>query len=125
MTVAQYCLLAAIFMPIGCAGIAKAGAFGWHENRQPRAWLANQTGWRARANAAQANSFEALPLFLAGLLVASQNHAAQHTVDTLAAAFVLLRILYVGLYLADFAKLRSLVWAGAVACVVSLFFSGS
>ena len=66
-TVAYWCVLVAVFLPIVCAGIAKWGSFGkprsqgGFDNVDPRAWLARQTGWRARANAAQANSFEALP----------------------------------------------------------------
>jgi len=124
MTLAQLCLLVAVLLPIVCAWIAKAGAFGLAENHDPRGWQARQTGWRARAGAAQANSFEALPFLIGGLLVASQRGAAQATVDGLALAFVGLRVAYIGLYLADLATLRSLAWAGAVACAVALFFVG-
>lgn len=124
MTVAQTCLLVAVLLPLACAMIGKAGAFNLRDNHDARGWQSRQTGWRARAMAAQANGFEALPLFIAGLLVAWQRDAAQGTVDTLALAFLGLRLAYVGLYLADLATLRSLAWTGAVACALALFFTG-
>lgn len=122
MTLAQTCLLVACLLPVACAGVAKAGAFGPKDNHDPRAWLARQQGWRARANAAQANSFEALPLFIAGLFVADQHGAAPATVDLLALGFVAARLAYVGLYLADLAGLRSLAWVAGVGLSVALYF---
>ena len=68
-TIAYWCILFAAILPIVCAGIAKYGMFnihpkqGGYDNNNPRAWLAKQSDWRARANAAQANTFEALPFF--------------------------------------------------------------
>ena len=69
-TIAYWCVLIAALLPIVCAGIAKSGlmrtapAKGGYDNNDPRAWLARQTDWRGRANAAQANTFEAVPFFL-------------------------------------------------------------
>ena len=129
MTVASFCLLVACVLPIVCAGIAKSGTFstprsqGGYDNRDPRAWLARQTGRRARANAAQANSFEALPLFIAAVLVAQQAGAAQGLVDALAVAFVLLRVAYIALYVGDRAALRSVVWIAAFGVCVAIFLS--
>jgi uncharacterized MAPEG superfamily protein len=116
-------------LPIVCAGIAKAGSFGTparqggYDNRDPRAWLARQTGRRARANAAQANSFEALPLFIAAVLVAQQADAAQGLVNLLAVVFVVLRIAYIALYVSDRAAQRSLVWIAGVGVCVALFLA--
>src|SRR5574343_1417043 len=107
MTIAQICLLLACLLPIGCAGLAKSKGFGKRrrdggfDNHSPREWLAALQGWQARANAAQANSWEALPIFLAGLFVAHQHQAAQATVDALALAFIAARLAYVALYIAD------------------------
>ncbi|MDT8998451.1 MAPEG family protein [Paucibacter sp. APW11] len=129
MTLANYCLIAACLLPIVCAGLAKSRGFGkprregGFDNRDPRAWLARQQGWQARANAAQANSFEALPLFIAGVLAAQQMQAAQARIDLLALAFITLRLAYIACYLADKASLRSVVWAAGVACSVALFFA--
>lgn len=128
MTIAQICLLVACLLPIGCAGLAKSKGFGKRrrdggfDNHHPREWLAGLQGWQARANAAQANSWEALPIFIAGLFVAHQHQAAQGTVDALALTFIASRLVFVGLYVADKASLRSVVWfAGLVACA-ALFF---
>lgn len=131
MTLAYACILVAALLPIVCAGIAKSGKFGQprsqggYDNHDPRAWLARQTGYRARANAAQANSFEALPFFIGAVIVAHLTGGAQPLVDGLAVAFIALRVAYIALYLADRDLLRSLVWMAALACCVALLFAGS
>ncbi len=121
------CVLAACLLPIVAAGVAKWGTFsrpsgqGGYDNRDPRAWLARQTGRRARANAAQANSFEALPLFIAAVLTAQQLQVAQPVIDGLALAFVALRAAYIALYVANLASARTLVWmAGLGVCIALL-----
>lgn len=128
MTLSHACILLACFLPIACAGIAKSRGFGkprregGYDNHDPRQWLARQQGFQARANAAQYNSFEALPLFIAGVLIAEQGGAAQATVDAWSVAFIVLRLAYIGAYLADKAPLRSALWIGGMACCVGLFF---
>ena len=131
MTIAYFCIIVACLLPIVCAGLAKSKGFGrprregGFDNDQPREWLAKLTGWQARANAAQANSFEALPLFIAGVLVAQQLHAAQATINALALAFIAVRLAFIGAYLADKASLRTLIWVTGVALSVALFFIGA
>lgn len=128
MQLAYLCVLIACLLPVVCAGIAKSGMIGkplgegGYDNRDPRAWLARQAGFRARANAAQANSFEALPLFIAAVLSAIQMGAPAYWVQPLAVAFIALRVLYIAAYLADRDLLRTLCWLLAVACCVGLFF---
>ena len=130
MTIAQLCLLVACVLPPVCAAIAKSGGVGKRrrdggfDNNAPREWLAKQQGWQARANAAQANGWEALPIFLAALFVAHQHQVAQGTVDALALGFIAARLAYIALYLADQATLRSLAWTAGVAANVALFFVG-
>lgn len=129
MSVANYCIIVACLLPVVCAGIAKSRGFGKRrsdggfDNHNPRAWLAKLSGWQARANAAQENSFEALPLFIAGVLAAQQMGANQERVDMLALSFLLFRVSFIGLYLADWATLRTLAWTAALACSVGLFFA--
>jgi uncharacterized MAPEG superfamily protein len=122
MTTSYGCILAAGLLPFVATSLAKAGAR--FDNHNPRDWLARQEGWRRRANAAQANSFEAFPLFAVAVLVAHQTHAPMGRVDALALAFVGLRIGYLVAYLADVAALRSALWMGALGCCVALFFQG-
>ena len=122
LTLAYWCLLGAALLPYLSAWIAKAGAFQPKDNRSPRDWAARQQGWRARAIAAQNNGFEGLPLFMAGVLAAHQFGAAQARIDALALAYVLLRVVYISLYIRDKSALRSLVWALGIAVSVALFF---
>ena len=104
------------------ASFGKPRREGGFDNHSPRQWLAGLQGWQARAHAAQLNSFEALPLFIAGVLVAQQHHAAQHTVDALASAFIVLRIGFIWAYITDRANLRSVVWTLGLGCCVAQFF---
>ena len=119
MTVAFWCILVAGLLPYAATLTAKVGAP--YDNRDPRGWLARQTGWRARANAAQHNGFEAFPFFAAGVIVAQLSGAGQATVDTLAIVFVVTRIAHFAAYVADLAALRSLLWLVGIGSVVGLF----
>ncbi|QWD85581.1 MAPEG family protein [Polynucleobacter asymbioticus] len=121
MTIAYWCVLFMGLLPIVAAGIAKKG-FEGYDNAAPRQWLAKQTGYRARANAAQANLFESLPLFFAAVIIAVIADAPQYRVDLLALGFVIARIAYLVCYLADWPTSRSIVWLAGLACVVAIFF---
>lgn len=129
MTIAETCILIACLLPIACAGLAKSKGFGkprregGFDNHSPRLWLASLQGWQARANAAQQNSFEALPLFIAGVLVAERMQASQALVDGLAIAFLAARAGFIGAYLADRANLRSALWVVGLACCIAMFFA--
>ena len=123
MTIAYWCLVVAGILPYLSAAIAKGGTK--FDNNNPRDWLAKQEGWRKRANAAQSNAFESFPLFAAGVIVAVLRHAPQGRIDALAAAFVAVRVAYLGLYLADQASLRSLAWMAGLGCTLALFFQGA
>lgn len=129
-TVAHWCILLAALMPLACSMLAKWQGFrkpvrsGGFDNREPRAWLARQEGWQARANAAQANTFEALPFFFAAVIIAHQLGAPQTTLDILALLFITLRIIYVVMYVAGLARTRSAIWALAFLVNVGILFSG-
>ena len=121
MTIAYWCVLFMGLFPYVAAGIAKKG-FEGYDNGMPRQWLAKQTGFRARANAAQANLFESLPFFFAAVIIASIANAPQSRVDLLAIGFVTARIAYLICYVADWPTTRSVVWLAGLACVVAIFF---
>ncbi|MBU3568144.1 MAPEG family protein [Polynucleobacter alcilacus] len=121
MTIAYACLLFMGLFPYVAAGIAKKG-FEDYDNSMPRQWLAKQTGFRARANAAQANLFESLPLFFAVVIIAQIANAPQARIDLLALGFVAARIAYLVCYLANWPTARSIVWLLGLVCVVTLFF---
>ncbi len=122
LTVAYWCVFIACGLPYLAAWIAKAGNFGPHDNVQPRDWAAKQSGWRARANSAQANSFEGLPFFIGAVLIAHQLGVAQARLDTLAVAYVVLRVIYLGLYIRGAASARSAVWALAFLINIAILF---
>lgn len=124
MTVAYWCILVAALLPYVFTGIAKSA--GGYDNRDPRAWLARREGLHARAHAAQLNGYETFPAFAAAVIVAHvTGGAAQGTIDTLAVAYVLLRLGYGAAYVTDRATARSLLWTGAQACMIGLFVAAA
>ena len=129
-TVAYWCVFFAALLPLACAWLAKSRGFGkprregGFDNHDPRGWLARQQGWQARANAAQANTFEALPFFFAAVIIAHQLGAPQTKLDILAVLFVTLRVIYVAMYVADLALVRSAIWALALVVNIAILFSG-
>jgi uncharacterized MAPEG superfamily protein len=129
-SIAHACILVASLLPIVCAGVAKWGAIGkprrdgGYDNDDPRAWLAGQSRWRARANGAQANSFEALPFFIGAVIVAQQLGAPQARIDLLATAFVALRIAYIASYLASWSSARSIIWVAGFGVNIAILLLG-
>ena len=127
MIVAFWCVLIAGILPIGCSYLAKFGTPSSDgdrtrfDNREPRVWLARQTGARARANAAQANSFEAFPFFAAGVVIAVLQHVPIVTINLLAIVFIVARLAYIACYVANLALLRSPVWLVGFVASVGLY----
>lgn len=129
-TLAYWCVLIAALLPIVCASIAKSGGVGkprsqgGFDNDDPRAWLARLTDWRARANAAQANSFEALPFFIGAIIIAHQLGAQQARLDILAFVYIVLRLLFIMFYIGGLSTLRSAAWTGSFLVNIAILFSG-
>lgn len=129
-TIAYWCVFVMAILPIICAGLSKKSGFGkrrsagGYDNAAPRDWQAAQTGFSARANAAQANTFESLPFFFAAVIIAHQLGAYQFRLDILAVVFVVLRLFYVLMYLAGMAMTRSSIWAAAFAVNIAILFLG-
>lgn len=129
-TLAYWCVLVAALLPIVCAGLAKRGGFGkkrsdgGYDNHNPRAWLGQQDERSARANAAQSNSFEALPFFIGAVVIAHQLGAPQGRVDLLAAGYIALRLVYIALYVGDKPTARSVVWGTSLFVNIAILFSG-
>ncbi|MDR6535312.1 MAPEG family protein [Variovorax soli] len=124
LTLAYWCVLVAALLPYAAAYAAKAGSFKPRDNQAPRDWMGRQAGWRARAIGAQANSFEGLPFFIGAVVIAHQLGAAQTTLDRLAAAYVVLRVIYIVLYIRGLGTARSAVWALAFAVNIAMLFAG-
>lgn len=130
MTIANWCILITCVLPTATLGLAKISSAklgrgeGRYSNRQPREWAADLKGWKQRANAAQQNGFEALPLFIAAVLLAQQAHADQARIDMLAMGFIATRLAYVACYLANLATLRTTVWVAGLLVCLALFAIG-
>ncbi|MGY6631954.1 MAG: MAPEG family protein [Wenzhouxiangella sp.] len=124
MTLAFWCVLIAGLMPFALAGIAKAGDRSF-DNRQPRAWYERVGGYRQRAWWAQQNSFEALPLFAAAVIIAHVAGAAPGTINTLAMVFIAARIAFAAFYLADWSTSRSIAWLVGLGACIGLFIAAA
>ena len=124
MHVSYWCVLIAALLPFGFTAIAKTIDRRRFNNHAVREFQARMTGIAQRAHWAHLNSFEAFPAFAAGVLVAQQVGAPQGKIDALAFTFVVLRLAYGACYMADLASLRSLIWAGGLACTIALFVIG-
>jgi uncharacterized MAPEG superfamily protein len=121
MTIALWCVLIAGLMPIVVAGLSKAR--GNYDNADPRRSMLMTEGMQRRLYDAHNNCFEAFPLFAAGVIMAEIYETPGATIDALAVAFVVLRILYIAAYATDRANARSLLWTGALVCTIAIFTS--
>ena len=122
MNIAFWCVLVAGLLPFVAVAVAKWDKTYLGNNHHPRDWEAKLTGKSSRAHAAHLNSFEAFPLFAAGVIIAFLCHVPQQVTDGVAVTFVLVRLLYIWCYLSDRARMRSLVWMAGIALNVALFF---
>ena len=121
IAIAYWCILIAALLPYALAGIAKTSAPGYN-NRNPRAWLARQTGNYRLQRAADAHltAFEAVPPFAAGVLMAQAAGVDGERIAMLALGFVAMRIAHGAFYLADRPLARSLAWLGGFIAVMAL-----
>lgn len=129
-TFAYWCLAMAAMLPFMGTVLAKYPGFGkprregGYDNEHPRQWLAKQSGWQARAHAAQDNSFEALPFFFAAVIIAHQLQAIQAQLDILCFIWVVLRVFYLICYVGNMPMMRSGLWFGAFVLNFVILFIG-
>ncbi len=113
MTTPFWCLLFAVLIPYvlaGTVGYFKSAQLGSIDNHDPRAQSAQLRGPGARAVAAQANAWEALPVFASAVFVAHLAGADAAGSAAAALLFVAMRIAHAACYLADLATARSVVF---------------
>jgi uncharacterized MAPEG superfamily protein len=121
MTIAFWCVLAAVLAPYFLSVAARAQASRADYVEDPRAYSERLTGWHRRAHLAHLNAFEAVPGIVAGVMVAELAHAPRAQIDAFAVAFVVFRILHAAFYIADKPMLRSHAWRLGIICVIGLF----
>lgn len=121
--VAIWSMMIASVLPLLFAILAKVlGGFGVADNSHPRDVVAKYTGRAARANAAQKNSYESLPIFLASVIVAMLFFVPQVVINYLAVMYVMLRVIYGIAYIVNLPTLRSIIWTLSMACCFMLFY---
>ena len=74
MTTIAVLMLISGMLPLFASALSKVGGAAY-DNNAPRSWLARQEGWRSRADHAQTNLFEGLPLLYAAVLFALYRQA--------------------------------------------------
>lgn len=92
-----------------------------YDNKLPREQQARLPPWARRANAAHQNTLEAFAPFAAAVVIAHLAGADRAWSAYLAISFVVARVVYPALYIANLDKLRSTVWGLGLSCVVGLF----
>jgi uncharacterized MAPEG superfamily protein len=120
MKIAVWCLLIAGVLPLVSTAIAKWG-FREFDNHNPREWLSRQTGFRARANAAQHNAFEAFPFFAVAVVLGMGLSLDPSVLNRYCLIFVVARVLYLLAYLLDWASVRTLCWVVAYASCLAIY----
>lgn len=110
-----HCLLLAAFLPYICSVIAKS-RMSLIENHQPRVHVAQLSGFRARANWAHENGYEAFPFFASAVIAAHVTQVSAETITAWAVAFIVCRIVYIGAYLLDRPYIRSAFWGMGQCC---------
>jgi uncharacterized MAPEG superfamily protein len=123
MTTPLWCLAIVAVLPYFLAwvgGYLTYAQLGSIDNKNPRQQKTRLEGAAARSVAAQANAWEALPFFTAGVVIAHLAGADPAKAALWAKLFVATRVLHPILYIADLDVLRSLVFVGGLVCVVAL-----
>ena len=120
---AVWAMVVASLLPVVMAMTAKVfGGFGLADNAHPRDFLQQTTGASARANAAQQNSYETLPIFLAAVIAAMLLFVPQSIINILAWLYVIIRVGYCVAYITNLATFRSILWVLSMACPLMLFY---
>lgn len=108
------------FVPYQMVGLEKYRR-GIYDPANPRDSNALLAGWSARAKAAEANSWEALLLYLAVSYVSREAGADLQLSTALGVAWIAARLLYLAVYVAGFGRIRIAVWFVGVGLILARF----
>lgn len=117
MILAYWFILIAGLMPYGLVQIARGKNF---DNSKPRDGYANAEGRQKRAYNAHVNSLEVFPFYAAAVLVALQAGMGGPLLNVLAGLWLVVRAAYIYAYLADKAKVRSMIWGAGMLVVLMI-----
>ncbi len=118
--VALAAALVLIYLPRFVVWREMAKLDGGYDNHEPRRQQAQLEGLGRRALAAHQNGFEAFAPFAVATLAALQRGARIELVGAIAIGFVVVRLAYIAAYLADRARLRSMLWSIGMTAIGSL-----
>ena len=110
MTLAEWCVLAAVLIYLLTIAPFKTVGHPQFDNQNPRDPRFYQPPLRARALGAHINGIETFPFFAFAVLLAEFRQAPQSTLDMLAVLFVVLRLAFVAAYLAGWGWTRTAIW---------------
>tara|TARA_B100000809_G_scaffold208131_1_gene210720 strand:+ start:172 stop:552 length:381 start_codon:yes stop_codon:yes gene_type:complete len=119
------CLFIGALLPIilsWLGGYFRMKQFGEIDNKNPRAQSARLEEAGQRAVAAQQNAWEALAVFIAGVVAYHAGGATSDIAGTLAVIWVIGRVLHAVFYLVNLDRLRSLAFIASYGCALALFF---
>jgi uncharacterized MAPEG superfamily protein len=124
MTTLIICLIIAVLLPYLVkiplsVAMHKAGGYN---NHYPREQQGRLQGFGARAAGAHQNCFESLAVFSPAALTAMVTNNLSMTIQYLAIAYIVARIVYIFLYFMNLATLRSTVWFISLVCCVSMLW---
>lgn len=125
MSTVLTCLFIGAIIPIilsWVGGYFRMQQFGKVDNKNPRGQSAALENVGARAVAAQQNAWEALAVFVAGVVAFHARGGVSDVAGTLAIVWVVARVLHAIFYLIDQDVLRSLVFIASLGCSLALFF---
>ncbi|MBO6756496.1 MAG: MAPEG family protein [Roseibium sp.] len=121
MPLSIWCILIAAVLPILSVFPAKMSKeFDNANPRDPDYW---RSGFRSRAQAAQANGYEAFPLFAIAVIVGLGQGGDSHWINQLAVLFIGLRLIYIFCYWTNRATPRSVAWTAGFLTTVAIFTS--
>ena len=119
MPVAYWCVLVAALLPIVWVSYAKLGVES--DNRYPREDYDNLPPAKRRAYAAHQNAYENFPFFAVAVIIAMTLGAAPATVNMLAIAFIVVRVIHGLLYINNVPTLRSLTFGIGLLINIAIF----
>lgn len=125
MTTAYWCVLVTMILPYIWVLIARIPGFTLERNLVPRIVSDSLTGIRQRSYWAHQNALEIIAPFAATVIIAHLLNVEQDRIDNLALAFIGFRVAHAMMYMANQGVLRSLMFVGGVACMITLFVAGA
>jgi uncharacterized MAPEG superfamily protein len=122
MTIAEWCVFAAVLLYLLTIAPIKLIGFRRFDNSKPRDPAFYEDPIAARALGAHLNGIEVFPFFAIAVLLAEFRGGPQRYVNELAILFVIVRIAYVLTYLGNRPTLRSILWNIGFAINCAIFF---